>query len=1033
VATATDPRVQEQVLTLYVNLGLSHGEVGHPTEEIQQYQRGLDLATTAWQVATATDPGVQKLVLRLYDNYIATLANNGDLGAGLRYLPLITYLLWQVARDSARPDWQNPLTNFRIWLAHLRFPTDLTRYFQDFLHNTLLTQWYPPARPHPYLTTDTLLRLSEGCYLLEQATERQWLTQTYQALALVSNPQFNRRWQTEVGTPQHTFDQRLQQLWQTFFPRPRTQLKLPFTTRFECDNVLATLPRWQSRLWRVWQKRAWHALQELLPRYRQLFETDEKLKNQARWDSTLTSAQDALVAWLHQLLLKVIPLPERLTDPGAIVLGVIWAYLSKAEQTNLLNQAGETNCDTLPLAETVINEILVRSQLLTWASANLDSEIFGQTSEVFKTSEVLLHEHFIHPPTELSKALQQWQAGQTATLTRYLTTAWQTAQTRAESLARLLTAFTDKDLTQRLDAVIQRGSTTPTARQQALTAWVTGKASIKLRDAIGQWLGFSGHLRSFDPMPVIANLKQRFDRVLRVYPKLPHHSRWSNTVHRWATIYVQELLTETPPALATLWETLERSRIAFTGLTTQMQIEAWEEHTGTALMQAFQKVATILTQDVPAPQQPFPPLTTWLTALDRILPPSPSVADCQAHLAPHEALLQPFFDPEQQRLRILWLDQQHGLELRDLPDTCARQSVWTDRDTTPARGSIPLDGTGIIDQWTRGMLAWKEEARQGRGRSVTTGDWWETILHSAPVQTLAHTLHQWANDDWLTQLTLIWPAPLGQLPWEALPQLADTLLNPETLLVREVSLRHWLDTSKATPAATHTTPWVISDPSGQQYCMIKEARWVAQHFYTTPDSPCPSFFDALQQLQNHHHAHLATHGEFNRQDPLESYLSLDDGQRIHFPLWLTTTSPVTAELIVLSACESNLSGPDTAGLLTPVGIGPSLAAAGAQTIVGTLWPCEGLVATYFSYYFYQLAAEYPNTPWHHIVAEARQKVRKMHTNDVKAVATQMNLYDQTDECYQSVDYYQADTVAGEYPFTHPYYWAGFVVLGKVGR
>jgi hypothetical protein len=514
--------------------------------------------------------------------------------------------------------------------------------------------------------------------------------------------------------------------------------------------------------------------------------------------------------------------------------------------------------------------------------------------------------------------------------------------------------------------------------------------------------------------------------VLRVYPKLPHHSRWSNTVHQWATLYLEELLTANPPALETLWETLERSRIAFVGLTTQMQIAAWEEDTGTALMQAFQEVAAILTEDVPAPQQPFPPLATWLTALDRILPPPPSVKDCRDQLDQHEALLQPFFDPIQQRLRVLWLDK-HGLELRDLPNACAMENVWTNRDNTPRRGVIPPVGTGIIDQWTHGLSTWKEEVRQGRGRSLTTVMDWEALLNSEAVQTLANTFHQWA-DDGLTQLTIIWPAPLGQLPWEALPPL-------KTLLVREISLRHWLSTRRETSSATYTTPWVFSDPSGQQYCMLKEARWVAQHLHTTLDPSCPTHFDVLQQLRNCQQAHLATHGEFNRADPIESHLSLDDGKHIYFPLWLTTTSPVTAELIVLSACESNLSGPDTAGLLTPVGIGPSLAAAGAKTVVGTLWPCNGLAATYFSYYFYQIAATHPHKPWHHIVAEARQKVREMDTDEVKALAAkeQLDLYDLNDDCRRLVHRYQKAEMSGKYPFAHPYYWAGFMVLGKVRR
>ena len=92
-------------------------------------------------------------------------------------------------------------------------------------------------------------------------------------------------------------------------------------------------------------------------------------------------------------------------------------------------------------------------------------------------------------------------------------------------------------------------------------------------------------------------------------------------------------------------------------------------------------------------------------------------------------------------------------------------------------------------------------------------------------------------------------------------------------------------------------------------------------------------------------------------------LTRAERQIIQLPLWTITNSPVVADLVILSACESNLSGQDTEGLLTPIGIGPSLAAAGAKTVVGTLWNCNGVAAICFSYYFYKIAADHPTMPW----------------------------------------------------------------------
>jgi len=50
-----------------------------------------------------------------------------------------------------------------------------------------------------------------------------------------------------------------------------------------------------------------------------------------------------------------------------------------------------------------------------------------------------------------------------------------------------------------------------------------------------------------------------------------------------------------------------------------------------------------------------------------------------------------------------------------------------------------------------------------------------------------------------------------------------------------------------------------------------------------------------------------------------------------------------------------------------------------------------------------------------------------------ALATQMNLYDPKDTCRFAVHRYQKAAMKGPYPFTQPYYWAGFMVLGQVGR
>ena len=394
----------------------------------------------------------------------------------------------------------------------------------------------------------------------------------------------------------------------------------------------------------------------------------------------------------------------------------------------------------------------------------------------------------------------------------------------------------------------------------------------------------------------------------------------------------------------------------------------------------------------------WPPLATWLKTIEK----PPSVQACQQHLSTFEALLQPFFDPARQRLRVLWLDKDH-LRVRDLPDDCAEQHLWLEKEAD-----------GVIPQWMRGF----EAIRMGvRGESPGTD--WQNVLTSVPVTVFADTLSAWATAQQLEQLTVIFPAPLGQLPWEALPQL-------EMLLVREVSVGHWLKTKSPEASMPATETWVVSDPSGEAECMVKEGRWVANHFHTIAQNPCPSVFDALQHLAHSRHAHFATHGQFNRYEPTASHLTLNQNKGVRFPLWMTGAVRTSADLVMLSACESNVSGQETEGLLTPIGIGPSLAAAGAKTVVGTLWSYDGVAALCFSYYFYQIAEQNPSLHWHHVAARARQAVRKMTGDDLETLAEQLDLYDKKDRCRFSVESHAYSEEAC--PFGNELFLAWFIFL-----
>jgi hypothetical protein len=307
-------------------------------------------------------------------------------------------------------------------------------------------------------------------------------------------------------------------------------------------------------------------------------------------------------------------------------------------------------------------------------------------------------------------------------------------------------------------------------------------------------------------------------------------------------------------------------------------------------------------------------------------------------------------------------------------------------------------------------------------------------MKSEPVLQLANTLKDWATEQQLEQLTIIFPAPLGQLPWEALPQL-------ETLIVREISIAHWF---KQTRADTQVSPynsrvskpktWVTCDPSGEPECMIKEAQWVATHFNTPLNAPCESLFNALSGFANHHTVHLSTHGVFNPQNPTNSYLTLNDDKNHHLPLWMITALQTSANLVMLSACESNLTGQETEDILTPIGIGPTLAAAGAKTVAGTLWSCNGVAAFCFSTQFYKIALAHPEMPWHKVAAQARKALREMTREELKAFKKQLKIPDEIQgACEDQIERIINKSRRTKLPFKAFSMWAGFIILGQTRR
>jgi len=756
-----------------------------------------------------------------------------------------------------------------------------------------------------------------------------------------------------------------------------------------------------------------------------------RLRTEMYWDEQVKKAQDTQIFVLTQLIQSELVLEAKLTELPAIALAMVLASDCVQQQTEAESRIRAWRTSP-PWANT--DSLLTALAPSDWSSWQINA---GRPLYVWEdqlrfqghetTRRLQMAAELFNPP---QPRLQTWLAELTTTesplLLNLLKLAWQQAQQQANALAPILRAlanpswqgdlFAQAQLTESLES-------TDSYDDQALAAIILGDSVPLVEKAVTAWLEKSAPLKQNQSIFEQLNaLKQRFNHLVAVYQ--PTHPQLANQVHEWASVLLTEIMPLFPPGtsadLTQLWDLLERGRIGLTGLTMRLPTD-WQAQLGKVLWQSLAQSIYFIGEGNDTTDHPWPLSLKFIEITNSWQEKRPSVAEAQQCLFADEALVQLFLDTQRDCYRVLWLDRD-GLQLRELPADCAAANLWR----------VPELKTGVIDQWHRGLQGLKSQARSGGFGGIANNEdmrAWTAVLEATPVQRLASTLHNWAVAANLNQLIVIFPAPLGQLPWEALPGL-ESLAEK---LVRAISVTHWLTTTGLERRLSQLTHyWVTADPNDKEPCMQTEARWVSQCLNATLTMPCEYLIDMIDEIKQSDWLHLATHGEFNRHHPLASYLSLDTREqeateKRYFPLWLASTLTTKAELIMLSACESNLYGIDTSGLVTPIGIGPTLAAIGANTVVGSLWPVNGLAALCFNYHFYTIAQQQQDLAWHQIVAQAKLKLKGMNVDDLKKVKEKLGL--EKDLCKYAVHKSIGTGKPREkQPFNHPQYWAGFVAL-----
>ncbi len=138
--------------------------------------------------------------------------------------------------------------------------------------------------------------------------------------------------------------------------------------------------------------------------------------------------------------------------------------------------------------------------------------------------------------------------------------------------------------------------------------------------------------------------------------------------------------------------------------------------------------------------------------------------------------------------------------------------------------------------------------------------------------------------------------------------------------------------------------------------------------------------------------HLATHGQSRLDSPNFSYVRLADGQLNAIDAFSLDLK--TCELVTLSGCETGLAL--SGGGDEQLGLGRALLAAGADSLVMSLWQVEDNATSELMRYFYQY------------LLNGESKVQALR-------AAQCSLLHRAESIY-----------------THPYFWAAFRLVGDVG-
>jgi CHAT domain-containing protein/lipopolysaccharide biosynthesis regulator YciM len=185
--------------------------------------------------------------------------------------------------------------------------------------------------------------------------------------------------------------------------------------------------------------------------------------------------------------------------------------------------------------------------------------------------------------------------------------------------------------------------------------------------------------------------------------------------------------------------------------------------------------------------------------------------------------------------------------------------------------------------------------------------------------------------------------------------------------------------------------------------------------------------DALQNnLRDRKVLHIATHGVFVPKNPKESYLLLGNGDK--YPIYQIQflRNLRNVHLVVLSACETALGGPDANGTEIP-GISSYFLRDKAKAVMASLWSVNDDSTRQLMQNFYSnLATAKATAP----ITKA-QALRQAQLNLLRGSSSIPDNPEQRGLGLEDRPGSASSPLSSTAPgFSHPYYWAPFILIGN---